>query len=216
MIALAEIMTEEHLGPLPNVRYRGYIRDIRDSARHALAVIDGMLERRSIATGQVELVFAEIDLNDTAEACLATMRPLADKAGLTLSTALAEGLPKVIADSRCLKQILLNLLSNSVKYAGTGAEVCVRSGYELAGPVWIEVADTGRGIPADILARTLRAPSGQLSENMLSAEGRRVGLGLPLSRQLARANGGRLELDSASETGTRVRIVFAKDRAVPV
>lgn len=218
VIALAEIMTEEHLGPLPNVRYRGYIRDIRDSARHALAVVDGMLERRNITTGQIEFVFAEIDLNDTADACVATIRPLADKAGLTLSTALAEGLPKVIADRRCLKQILLNLLSNSVKYAGAGAEVSVRSGYELAGSVWIEVADTGPGIPAEVVARTLSASNSPLSvsEDILSAEGRRVGLGLPISRQLARANGARLELDCASETGTRVRISFAKDRAIPV
>ncbi|HVY43952.1 MAG TPA: HAMP domain-containing sensor histidine kinase, partial [Hyphomicrobiaceae bacterium] len=211
VIALAEIMTEGHLGPLPNERYRGYIRDIRDSTRHALALIDSMLGRSS-DTAQLEFVFTEINLNDAAEACVATIQPLADKAGLKLSTALVERLPNVIADRRCLTQILLNLLTNSVRYAGTGAEVSVRSGFELAGAVWLEVADTGPGIPADVIARTL-GPHHATAE---SAGADRIGLGLPLSCQLARSNGARLEIESPPGKGARVRIVFAKDRAVPV
>lgn len=211
VIALAEIMTEGHLGPLPNERYRGYMRDIRDSTRHALALIDNMLGRSS-DTAQLEFVFTEINLNDAAEACVATIQPLADKAGLKLSTALVERLPNVIADRRCLTQILLNLLTNSVKYAGAGAEVSVRSGFELAGAVWLEVADTGPGIPADVIARTL-GPHHATAE---PAGADRIGLGLPLSCQLARSNGARLEIESPPGKGARVRIVFAKDRAVPV
>jgi signal transduction histidine kinase len=214
VIALAEVMTEEHLGPLPNERYRGYMRDILDSTRHALALIDGMVEHRNIETGQLELVFAEIDLNEAADACIATIRPLADKAGITLSASLAEHLPNVIADRRCIKQILLNLLTNSVKYAGAGAEVSVRSGYELAGSVWIEVVDTGPGIPADVVARTLAAPHTRTERR--ADNGERVGLGLPLSHQLAHANGARLQMMTCAGRGTCVRMIFAKDRAVPV
>jgi signal transduction histidine kinase len=212
VIALAEIMTEEHLGPLPNERYRGYLRDIRDSARHGLALVDSLLVRDGVADGEIELVCSEVDLNETARSCLATMQPLASKAGITLCTQLDEGLPRIIADGRCVKQILLNLLSNSVKYAGHGAEVTVRTASELAGQAWIEVADNGPGIAPEIAASALD----QVPRPASAGEHASSGLGLPLSRRLARANGARLEIDSGSARGTVVRVAFAKDRIVPV
>lgn len=208
VIALAEIMADGHLGPLPNERYRAYIRDIRDSTRHALALIDGLLDHGAHG-GQLDLVFTEVDLNEAVKTCLATIQPLSDKAGLTISALLPDGLPKVIADRRCIKQILLNLLTNSVKYAGAGASIAVASGFELAGPVWVEVADSGPGIPAEVIARSFG--HGENGAKPSSVE--RVGLGLPLSFQLARANGARIEVDSTH--GARVRLVFGKDRAIP-
>jgi signal transduction histidine kinase len=212
VIALAEIMTEEHLGPLPNERYRGYLRDIRDSARHGLALVDGLLQRDGEADGEIEPICSEVDLNETARSCLATMQPLASKAEITLSTSLDENLPRVVADARCVKQILLNLLSNSVKYAGRGANVTVRTAYELAGRAWIEVADNGPGIAPEIAASALdHVPRPAAAGSHASS-----GLGLPLSRRLARANGARLEIESGAANGTLVRVVFAKDRIVPV
>jgi signal transduction histidine kinase len=212
VIALAEIMTEEHLGPLPNERYRGYLRDIRDSARHGLALVDGLLQRDGAAEGEIEAICSEVDLNETALSCLATMQPLASKAEITLSTSLDENLPRVVADARCVKQILLNLLSNSVKYAGRGANVTVRTAYELAGQAWIEVADNGPGIAPEIAASALD----QVPRPAAAGSHASSGLGLPLSRRLARANGAHLEIESGAASGTLVRVVFAKDRIVPV
>ncbi len=209
VIALAEIMTEQHLGPLPNERYRGYLRDIRDSARHALSVVDGLLARDSAE--KIELSFSQIDLNDAANSCVSAMQPLADKAGATVTAQLTEGMPHVVADVRCLKQILLNLLSNSVKYAGTGARITVRTGYEAAGRAWVEVLDTGPGIASDIVARVFQ-PASRVGR----AAQQTPGLGLPLSQQLAEANGARLEITNGLEAGACVRLVFAKDRAIPV
>lgn len=212
VIALAEIMTEEHLGPLPSERYRGYMRDIRDSARHGLALVDSLLEGEESANGEITLVYSEGDLNETARACIATVQPLAGKAGITLSTRLDEGLPRVVADVRCVKQILLNLLSNSIKYAGSGAQVTVRTAHELAGPAWIEVADNGPGIAPEIAASALEhVPRPAAAGRHASS-----GLGLPLSRRLARANGARLEIENANEGGAVVRVIFSKDRLVPV
>lgn len=212
VIALAEIMTEEHLGPLPNERYRGYLRDIRDSARHGLGLVDGLLQRDGSADDEIELICSEVDLNEMVRSCVATMQPLAGKAEMTLSASLDENLPRVVADARCVKQILLNLLSNSVKYAGRGANVTVRTAYELAGHAWIEVADNGPGIAAEIAASALdHVPRPAAAGSHASS-----GLGLPLSRRLARANGARLEIDSGNPSGTLVRVVFAKDRIVPV
>jgi signal transduction histidine kinase len=207
IVALAETMTDGHLGPLPNERYRGYVRDIRESARHAIALIAGMAERNSQDEADLDLVFAEVDLNETAASCVSAMQPLADKAGLQLITTLAERLPRLVADGRCLKQILLNLLSNCSKHATRGTKVEVRTGYDIAGPLWLEVADDGPGIPDDVIARTLRASEATPAHS---------GLGLALSRRLAEANGGRMEIGMRDGGGARVRICFNKDRAVPV
>lgn len=212
VVALADIMAEEHLGPLPNERYRGYIRDIRDGARHGLALIDGLAARNGAANGEIELVYSEVDLNETARFCLATIQPLADKAGIGLHAALAEKMPRVIADVRCLRQILLNLLSNSVKYAGSGAEVTVRTGHEPAKRAWLEVADNGPGIAPEIAASTLE----HVSRPAPTSPHPSTGLGLPLSRRLARANGARLEIESGETRGAIVRVTFSNDRIVPV
>lgn len=213
VIALAEIMTDEHLGPLPNERYRGYLRDIRDSARHGLALVDNLLGRDAAAAGDVklELVCSEVDLNETVRFCASTMRALAENAGMTLSTELDERLPLVIADAHCVKQILLNLLSNSVKYAGSGARITVRTTYELAGRAWVEVTDNGPGIAPEIAASALEHVPRPAAAGRHPTNGR----GLPLSRQLARANGASLEIESAG-SGTVVRVAFPKDRLVPV
>jgi signal transduction histidine kinase len=212
VIALAEIMTEEHLGPLPNERYRGYLRDIRDSARHGLALVDSLAAGDGTASSEIELVHSEVDLNEAARFCIATMQPLASKAGMVLDTAFAKELPWVVADTRCVRQILLNLLSNSVKYAGAGAHVTVRTGHELARQAWIEVADTGPGIAPEIAASTLE----QVARPAAAGQQASTGLGLPLSRRLARANGARLQIESGASGGTVVRIAFTSERMVPV
>ena len=213
IIALAEIMTEQHLGALPNERYRGYMRDIRDSARHALGLVDGLFARNDLEKDHDELFFSAADLNDVAGSCVSALQPLADKAGVVLSSALTATLPHVVADIRCLKQILLNLLSNSIKYAGDGALVTVTTGFELAGRTWVEVHDTGPGIAPDVIARVLR--TGPISGARPKQRGRK-GLGLPLSRRLAEINGARLEITNPNGAGACVRIVFARDRVVPV
>lgn len=212
VIALAEIMTEEHLGPLPNERYRGYIRDIRDSARHGLGLVDSLLVRDDATDGEIELIWSEVDINETVRSCVSTMQPLASKSDIALGSRLQDDLPRVVADARCVKQILLNLLSNSVKYAGRGAEITVRTAYALAGPVWIEVVDNGPGIAPEIADSALD----DVARPAAAREHTSTGLGLPLSRRLARANGARLEIDSGIGVGAVVRVVFAKDRIVPV
>lgn len=213
IIALAEIMTEQHLGALPNERYRGYMRDIRDSARHALGLVDGLFARGDLEADHDELFFSQADLNEVARACVSALQPLADKAGVTLASALSEAMPRVVADVRCLKQILLNLISNSIKYAGREARVTVRTGFELAGRAWIEVQDTGPGIAPDVIERILRPDPVPAARARPRA---RKGLGLPLSRRLAEINGARLEITNPDGAGACVRVVFARDRVVPV
>ena len=213
IIALSEIMTEQKLGALPNERYRGYMRDVRDSARHALGLVDGLFARGDIEKEHDELFFSEADLNEIARSCVSSLQPLADKADVILLTALSEKMPRVVADVRSLRQILLNLLSNSIKYAGREARITVQTGFELAGRGWIEVWDTGPGIAAEVIERVLRPA---LPPAVRPKPQGRKGLGLPLSRRLAEVNGARLEIARPESGGTCVRVVFARDRVVPV
>jgi two-component system, cell cycle sensor histidine kinase PleC len=199
VIAYAEILSKEHFGPLANPRYRSYAGDIYDSARHALRVVDSMLRGDRTRSALPSMAFADVDPADIVESCLIVARPLAERAGLALSVELAPGLPRIVADELSLRQMLLNLLANAIKFARVGDRVSVAVGYDVDGPLTICVADTGPGI-AD-------APK---------AESTGLGLGLPLTRALAAANGATLAIESAPGRGTRVTIAFAKNRLVPV
>src|SRR5262245_15303581 len=189
IIAYAEVLKNEHFGPLPNPRYRNYARDIYDSARHALGVVDSMLRGDRTRSALPSLAFADIDPAGVVERCLTVARPLAERAGVALGVELAPNLPRVIADELSLRQMLLNLLANAIKFARAGDRVSVAVAYDVDGPLTICVADTGPGIGD--------APQ---------TEATGLGLGLPLTRALAAANGAALAIESAPGRGTRVTI----------
>lgn len=199
IVSLAEVITEERLGPWPNERYRGYVRDILASARHGLDVVDGILRDAPAHAGETR-DFAEIDLNAEAEAIATSLQPLAEKSGARLEAALVGGLPRVTADRRNVRQMLLNLVSNSIKHGGPSVRIKVTTGYELSGEVWIEVEDNGPGLPPAV-----KGAAG-------AAAPRKAGLGLPLTRSLAAANGARLDLKNRPGRGVRARLVFGGDR----
>ena len=199
VIAYAEILKNEHFGPLANPRYRSYAGDIYDSARHALGVVDSMLRGDRTRSALPSLAFADVDPARVVESCLTVARPLAERAGLALGVELGSRLPRIVADELSLRQMLLNLLANAIKFARAGDRVTVAVAYEIDGPLTISVADTGPGMTD--------APK---------ADATGLGLGLPLTRALAAANGAALAIESAPGRGTRVTISFAKDRVVPV
>ena len=199
VIAYAEILKNEHFGPLASPRYLGYARDIYDSARHALGVVDSMLRGDRTRSALPSLAFADVDPAGVVESCLTVARPLAERAGLELGVELGPRLPRIVADELSLRQMLLNLLANAIKFARAGDRVTVAVAYDADGPLTISVADTGPGMTD--------APK---------ADATGLGLGLPLTRALAAANGAALAIESAPGRGTRVTISFAKDRVVPV
>ena len=212
VIAYAEVVKDEHFGPLGNARYREYARNIYDSARHALGVVDGMLASSPTASGLPELAFTDLDPAGIVENCLAVARPLADQAGLELISEMGPRTPRIVADEVALKQMLLNLLTNAIKFARRGDRVTVSVAYELGGPLRIAVADTGPGMNEPPLA----LEGGKVASGRGKARNAGLGIGLPLTRALAEANGAALVIDSAPGRGTRVIIVFGKDRVVPV
>jgi two-component sensor histidine kinase len=214
-IAYAEVLKEEHFGPLPSRRYREYARAIYDSARHALSVVDAMLARDPGGTGLPELAFTDLDPAGVIDNCLAVARPLAERAGLELVADLGPAMPRVVADEVSLKQMLLNLVTNAIKYARPGDRVTLGAAYGADGCLRIEVADTGPGMAA--ASHPWREGAGPQDGADGARAGRRdagLGIGLPLTRALAAANGATLVVDSTPGRGTRVTIAFGKDRVV--
>jgi signal transduction histidine kinase len=212
VIAYAEVLRDEHFGPLANARYRDYASNIFDSAQHALSVLDGMLASDDPdRAGLPELAFRDLDPADVIEDCLAVAGPLAGRAGLDLVADLDPATPHIVADEVSLKQMLLNLITNAIKFGRRGDRVTVRAAACSDGSLTIAVADTGPGM----------RPAPSRGEET-GEEGRRggqdggLGIGLPLTRALAKANGAELTVESAPGRGTRVSIAFRKDRVVPV
>ena len=211
--AAAEIMKDERLGAMGNARYRGYAADIHDSARHALSVVDRILGGSAPDAGRGALEFVQLDANALVESSISALLPLADQAGLELSADLDQGLPRIVADAVSLRQILLNLLANALKFTAAGGAVKVVTRCAADGPITIQVRDTGSGMTGAEIARSLSAPA-RPGRSRGRAGG--LGLGLPLVRSLAEANGARLTIESTPGRGTAATITFAKNRMIPV
>jgi len=210
--ALAEIMRDERLGPLPDRRYRGYAADIHDSAMHAIGVLTSLLEPAAGPHARPPMVFAEVDVAAIAASSVSAFGPLAERAGVKLRLRSPPRLPHLVADSRSLKQIFLNLIANAVRYTPPGGEVEVSTRYECGTALGITVADNGDGMSEAELQRALSA----MPKKAGRAGRARSGLGLELVRALAEANGGMLEIESARGQGTCATVRFGPDRIVPV
>jgi two-component system, cell cycle sensor histidine kinase PleC len=209
IVVAAEIMKDQRFGAIANERYRGYTADIHDNARHALAVIDRILVdgRPEPAAGRPHA--ADLDLNALAESAVSAVRPLAEEAGLTFTGELHAQLPHVVADAMMVKQIVFNLLTNAIKFTKRGGIVRLVTGLGFDRSVFVAVQDTGPGMNSDEIARALDVnapPTPQPKQ-----EGG-LGIGLPLASGLAKANGARIEIDSAPGEGTAVALIFPKDR----
>lgn len=204
----AEIMKDERFGKLPNARYRGYAADIHNNAHHALAVIRRLLSDAPEATTNL-LETVELDLNAIAKSSVSAMRPLAEEAKLKLRQKLHTRLPRVIGDAIMVKQILFNLLANAIKFTEPGGEVRVVTGLGYDQAVFVAVRDSGPGMSADEIKRALDASSPPKPERKAAGG---LGIGLPLALSLAKANGARLEIDSAPGEGTAVALIFPKER----
>jgi len=212
IIGFSEIIERQLLGPVGTDQYQDYARDINESGRHLLQLINDILDVARLDVGRVTLREDRMAPAACIRACLGMVSERAVAGGIELAADLPDDLPFLWADERRVKQVLVNVLGNAVKFTPRGGLVRVAARAESEG-LHITVTDNGIGIAAPDIAKVM-APFGQADSSMA----RRYdgsGLGLPLSRKLMELHGGSLSLESRLGAGTAVTLRFPADRLRP-
>lgn len=212
IIGFSEIMASEVFGPLGAPRYHEYAEDIIRSGRHLLTLINDVLDVSRIEAGAMTLHEEPVDLTRAVEECAAMVEQRAEAKGIALVKDVQPDLPAMLADVTRIKQILLNLVTNAVKFTEQGGRVCVAVSWSADGGHVLTVSDTGIGIDPEDIPKVL-TPFGQAHRAFTRAhEG--FGLGLSLVHSLTEEHDGTLDIDSTPGKGTVVTVRFPKARVI--
>jgi len=199
IIGFSEILDSEFFGKL-NDRQKSCAKDIHDSGKHLLDIVNAVLDMSKIEAGRYELTEEVMDPAEAVAQCLMMVRDRAQDGGIELRNEITGRLPHVWADRRAFKQVLLNLMSNAVKFTPEGGSVAVRAAVGEDGGLAVSVADTGIGIPKEFMEH-LFEPFRQ-ADNSASRRYEGTGLGLSISKNFMELHGGTLACDSAVGVGT--------------
>jgi len=203
IIGFSEVMTHEMFGPVGSAKYLEYTRLIHESGAHLLELINGILDMSKIEAGKFELAEEIFPLDEAVQSAIKFVKLQADRGGVVLKGLVERDAQSIFADKRAVKQILINLLTNGVKFTPRGGEVRIYAGLGTQG-VEIIVSDTGVGIAPEDLER-LGKPFEQVEgEHVRAKEG--TGLGLALVKALAAMHGGDAAIESVVGEGTAVRV----------
>jgi signal transduction histidine kinase len=213
IMGFSEVIKDEMFGHVSVPQYAEYARDIHNSGAHLLEIINDILDLSKVEAGRFELVEEDVDLAEVVAAVHQLVRGRAEAKGIVLADWLADGLPRLHADRRTLKQMLLNLLSNGIKFTPSGGSVRIDGTVAGNGGIRLAVSDTGIGIAPQHFGKVLE-PFGQV-DSPLAREHQGTGLGLPLVKAMVELHGGRLDLDSAEGKGTTVALCFPPHRSLP-
>lgn len=198
VIGFADALRQESFGPLGDKRYRDYARLIQESGQHVLALINDLLDLSKAEADKVDVQREPVRVRDLVEGCTAMMRLEAERAGLSISSAIAPDVGIHAIDAKVVRQIILNLISNALKFTKEGG-VTIRTRI-LDGRLVIAVEDTGVGMSPEDLNRVGERFYQARREGVRG--GRGSGLGLALSSALAQAHSGSLDLLSKPGRGT--------------
>lgn len=212
IIGFADSMQEEIWGPLGHVKYREYVRNIADSGNHLFTLISDILDLSRAEVGSLELSEEPVDLARLAETCRTMVARQATERELKLSVTVDPDTPWVMADAAKLRQVVINLLANALKFTLKDGEVNLMVHLVGDGGIEIAVSDTGIGIDTADLERVME-PFVRLKEvGVYNSEG--AGLGLALSRRLMELHGGGLTLESKPGVGTTARAYLPPSRVL--
>ncbi len=210
ILGFSEIMKDEVLGSMANKTYRAYAEDIHGSGEHLLNLINEILDLSRIEAGRHELHEEPILLEDVVAECGTMMKVRAKAKSIVLHHAHQSDLPRVWADERALRQVVLNLMSNAVKFTPIGGEVRVNLGPTSDGGQYVSVRDNGPGIPEEEIPTVLEA-FGQGSHAIKSAEPG-TGLGLSIVQALISMHDGTFKIKSQLGEGTEVTVCLPPSR----
>jgi two-component system cell cycle sensor histidine kinase PleC len=210
ILGFSEAIRDQLLGPLGNPRYGDYARHVHSSGQHLLNLASEILTFSQGEAGALPLSESELDVAALIEQCVDLVSARAEQQRLRLIRSLQHGLPHLFADETKLRQILLNLLTNAIKFTPPEGEIAIMARRSEEGGITISVADSGVGMAASDIPRAL-APFVRL-ENALVQETEGVGLGLPLCKRLAELHGAELVITSEPGLGTTCTLRFPPSR----
>ena len=206
IIGFSDILRSEKFGAMGNAKYLEYVRDIHTSGVHLLDLINDVLDMSKIEAGKLELFEEEVAVAELVASCLAMINERARERHIRIAADLGSQPTMVWADLRGMKQILLNILSNAVKFSHDGGTVTISSALDSSGGAIITVSDTGIGMTPEQIERA-RQPFGQAHAATTRAYGG-TGLGLPITQRLVELHGGELRIDSVHGEGTKVFVIL--------
>ena len=212
ILGFSEVMKGEVFGPHANPAYRDYANDIHSSGHHLLTLINEILDLSRIEAGRYDLREEALSIShviDDAKHMLA-MRTKAKNQ--TVQTKIEANLPRIWADERATRQIVLNILSNAIKFTPPGGEIRIKAGWTAGSGQYISIKDTGPGIPEDEIPLVLSS-FGRGSLAIKTAE-QGSGLGLPIVKGLIDLHGGTFTLKSKPREGTEVIVTFPPERVM--
>ncbi len=209
IIGFAEVMMDERFGAIGNERYAEYLRDIHRSGQLVVSLINDLLDLSKIEAGKADLSFGSVSLNEVITSCVSMMEPQAMRERVFLRTQLDPALPMVVADERSIRQIVINLLSNSAKFNNPGGQIIISTALTHEREAVLRIKDTGIGMTAEELQLAM-----QPFRQVQTRRGGGTGLGLPLTKALAEANKAVLKITSARGEGTLAELIFPPTRVL--
>jgi signal transduction histidine kinase len=212
IIGFSDILRSEKFGPIGNAKYLEYARDVHASGVHLLDLINDVLDMSKIEAGKLELFEEEVPVPELVTSCLSMVRERARERKVRIAADLGTQPVLVWADMRAMKQILLNVLSNAVKFSRDGDAVTITADLNAAGGAVITIADGGIGMTPEQIERA-RQPFGQAHAATTKTYGG-TGLGLPITQRLVELHGGELQITSRPGEGTTVTVVFPPSRTL--
>ena len=212
IIGFSEVLKRELLGPLGQERYREYAKDINESGAHLLNLISDILEYSKSESGKLRLTESEVDLSQMISNVIRQQSPRAEVSGVSLHREGAEQAVRMRADERKLRQVLMNLVSNAIKFTPMGGEVQISLGRDDDSNVLIRVADTGIGIAAEDMPKVFSA-FGKI-DNAWSRRYEGTGLGIPLAKAMVELHDGSLTISSNVGSGTVVVVKLPRERVL--
>ncbi len=213
IIGFSDIMANEIFGPLGKPEYAEYAKDINAAGRQMLARVDEVLDLSRLESGAVKLRESAVNVGLTVASCRRLMADEAKAQGVALETDAPDTLPQLFADQQRVRDMLLKLLSNAVKFTPPGGTVTCKAEVGRDGCFVMSIADTGIGIPDDAMTLAMadfEQGNGPVDTKRYAG----IGLGLPLARRMATLHGADLAIDSRPNQGSTVKVRFPASRTL--
>ena len=215
IIGFSEMLINQMYGDLGHTKYGEYSKDIHNSACHLLEIINEILDMSRIEAGSIKLAQDEVLLSELIETVTRMLAPQQQEKNIALDIALPENIPTLRIDSRLIRQALINILSNAIKYSGENSKISITADFSRNEDLLILFKDEGMGIPEEKLAHVMK-PFGRVEDvfkKKSDIEG--TGLGLPIANGMINLHGGALKISSKEGSGTIVSLTIPKYRVVP-